>query len=108
MAALIDNWYTADPEEGLVEDDVMALEEAPVPITRRSSRGEEGEADNAPLVDSLTAYLAEIGKAPLLTPEQELRLGRRAQAGDREAVHALVRHNLRLVVNVAKKYQTWA
>jgi RNA polymerase primary sigma factor len=105
MAALIDTWYTTDPEEGLVEDDALALEEAPAPISRRSPRGEEGEADNAPLVDSLTAYLAEIGKAPLLTPEQELRLGRRAQAGDREAVHTLVRHNLRLVVNVAKKYQ---
>jgi RNA polymerase primary sigma factor len=91
------------PDEGL---DLMAADQA----------GSE--------VDPLQVYLQEIRCIPLLSAEQELDLARRIQRGKlerlkagahanqqsmraaEEARRALVEANLRLVVNVAKKYSS--
>jgi RNA polymerase primary sigma factor len=54
--------------------------------------------------DSLQAYLKKIEKIPLLTREEEVDLGTRAQLGDQEALDKLIRSNLRYVVSVARKY----
>src|SRR5687767_12743867 len=53
----------------------------------------------------LTGYLERIGRGRLLTPEEELDLGRRARAGDARAQALLIEKNLRLVVSVAKRYR---
>jgi RNA polymerase primary sigma factor len=65
---------------------------------------EELEADSG-TEDSLTVYLREIRPVPLLTAEQEIELAKRIEAGDREATQRFILANLRLVVNIAKKYQ---
>ena len=105
MAAVMEEWYHTNAGETLSSDDATSTEWA-LPVSSRPARSRYEEEDpHAPTLDSLAAYLAEIGAAPLLTPAQEVSLGRRAQKGDRRAVHALVQHNLRLVVSVAKKYQ---
>ena len=52
-----------------------------------------------------TAYLVRIGRGTLLTPEEELDLGRRASAGDDRARARLIEKNLRLVVSVARRYR---
>jgi RNA polymerase primary sigma factor len=49
-------------------------------------------------------YLRDIGRIPLLTRDQEQKLGRRIRSNDEEAVHELVQANLRFVVNIAKRY----
>ena len=49
-------------------------------------------------------YLKEIGRVPLLNPEDEPEIARRIQAGDEEAKRILISSNLRLVVSIAKKY----
>jgi RNA polymerase primary sigma factor len=54
---------------------------------------------------SLDQYLKEVSTHSLLTGPEEIELGRRAQAGDEDAVQELVRANLRFVISVAKKYQ---
>jgi len=54
--------------------------------------------------DSLRAYLREISTQPLLNHQQEIALAQRIQAGDELALQQMVRHNLRLVVSVAKRY----
>ncbi|NVN97353.1 RNA polymerase sigma factor RpoD/SigA [Candidatus Nomurabacteria bacterium] len=57
---------------------------------------------------SLGIYLGEIGKindGRIISPEEEASLGYRIRHGDNNAVHELVRANLRFVVTVAKKYQ---
>ena len=53
----------------------------------------------------LTAYSVRIGRGTLLTPEEELDLGRRARAGDGRARARLIEKNLRLVVSVARRYR---
>jgi len=53
---------------------------------------------------SLECYLKEIGRYSLLSREEECALARRIREGDEEAVHELVRANLRFVVTVAKQY----
>lgn len=59
----------------------------------------EGEVGN-----TLQTYLREIRRAPLLTPQQEYDTAVRARAGDFEARQAMIEHNLRLVVSIAKNY----
>lgn len=54
--------------------------------------------------DSVKMYLREIGKIPLLTPEEEIKLAKRVERGDRVAKKLLINSNLRLVVSIAKKY----
>jgi RNA polymerase primary sigma factor len=55
--------------------------------------------------ESLQAFLTEIGKFELLTAADEVRLSKRVEAGDRQAMRELVETNLRLVVSIAKRYQ---
>jgi RNA polymerase primary sigma factor len=55
--------------------------------------------------DSLSLYLRDINKVPLLTREEETALATAAAAGDKTAKNKIVKANLRFVVNVAKKYQ---
>lgn len=54
--------------------------------------------------DPVRMYLKEIGRVPLLTPEQEVELALRMEQGDEEAKRRLAEANLRLVVSIAKRY----
>ncbi|WP_027365437.1 RNA polymerase sigma factor RpoD [Desulfotruncus alcoholivorax] len=54
--------------------------------------------------DPVRMYLKEIGRVPLLTPEEEVVLAKRMEQGDEEAKRRLAEANLRLVVSIAKRY----
>ena len=54
--------------------------------------------------DPVRMYLKEIGKVPLLTPEEEVALAARMAEGDEEAKRRMAEANLRLVVSIAKRY----
>jgi len=53
---------------------------------------------------SLGTYLREISRVPLLTREEEIRLGKLAHKGDQRAIQKLVEANLRFVVKVANRF----
>ena len=59
---------------------------------------------NAAMDDPVKVYLKEIGRVPLLTPEEEIELAIRISEGDEEAKKKLAESNLRLVVSIAKRY----
>lgn len=56
------------------------------------------------LDDPVRMYLKEIGRVPLLSPEDELDLAQKARNGDENAKRSLAEANLRLVVSIAKRY----
>ncbi len=56
------------------------------------------------VADPVRMYLKEIGRIPLLTREEEIRLAQQVEAGSPEAKQQLIDANLRLVVSIAKKY----
>ena len=123
----IDKLITLGKQKGMVtEDEIMArlehlnssaedmeavfkaLEAAGVKIK------EDEPVNDAELVEkimseanvdgSVKVYLKDIGKVPLLTKEEEIELAKRMEAGDEEAKAKLSEANLRLVVNLAKRY----
>jgi RNA polymerase primary sigma factor len=54
--------------------------------------------------DAVRLYLRSIGRVPLLTREDEVRLAKRIEQNDMSAKNALIEANLRLVVSIAKRY----
>ena len=60
--------------------------------------------DGVVIDDPVKMYLKEIGKVPLLDADKEAELSKRMSEGDEKAKQELVEANLRLVVNIAKKY----
>jgi len=87
----------AEAEAAVLKDMEIREEDAP---------GVEG----IPIDDSVRMWLREIGKTPLLTPAEEIRLAKMIESRDRdpegamEAKGLLTESNLRLVVSIAKKY----
>lgn len=101
---------TADAGDDAVADDAViddSLE--PMPDELEDEEWEE-EPTTAPAYlddiadDSVRLYLREIGKIPLLTPEEELALAQRVKAGDKKAKDQMAEANMRLVVSIAKRY----
>ncbi len=54
--------------------------------------------------DPVRMYLKEIGKVPLLSPEEEVELAKKMIEGDEDAKRRMTEANLRLVVSIAKRY----
>ncbi len=60
--------------------------------------------DGVTVNDPVRMYLKEIGKIPLLTPNEEIELAKGMERGSEDAKRRLAEANLRLVVSIAKKY----
>jgi RNA polymerase primary sigma factor len=63
------------------------------------------EADLRGSIDSLTLFMNDAGRYPLLTAAEEVALAKRFERGDRAAKERMINSNLRLVVSIAKRYQ---
>ncbi|MGN1108113.1 MAG: sigma-70 family RNA polymerase sigma factor, partial [Oscillospiraceae bacterium] len=85
--------YTADLDiENLID------------LAESENADESYDTDGMLADDSVKLYLKEIGRIPLLTTEEEIKLAERMANGDPAAKKRLSEANLRLVVSIAKKY----
>jgi RNA polymerase primary sigma factor len=55
-------------------------------------------------MEALKTYLKEIKNIPLLTPQEEIDLNKKVKKGNEQARKQMIRSNLRLVINIAKRY----
>jgi len=55
-------------------------------------------------MDAIRLYLKDIKKLALLTAEEEIDLAKKIKRGDKNARSKMIQSNLRLVINIAKKY----
>ena len=85
-----------EPEAALPDDPIDVLVDAKDTHLRAETR----DTSRA----NLAAYFSEIARIPLLDRDGEVALARRARAGDEAAKHKLTESNLRLVVQVARRY----
>lgn len=108
---------TAPPAPNAWEDALSQLEPRDSTASDEASSGGSGGWASEPspvpqpgvgasIEDTLRLYLNEINRVPLLTAAEEVALAKRVEAGDDAARAHLTRANLRLVVNVAKRYAT--
>ena len=61
-------------------------------------------SDSIGTEDPVKVYLREIGRVPLLSMDEEIKLAERIAEGDEKAKNRLTEANLRLVVSIAKRY----
>ncbi len=81
-------------------EDIGSIEE----VTEEEINETESMVDSFSTDDPVRMYLKEIGKVPLLTPEEEIELARQMSEGSEFAKHRMTEANLRLVVSIAKRY----
>ena len=91
-----------------VVDDFVNVSLEELDLNLENAEPEEQEesapAETVTIDDPVKVYLKEIGRVPLLTPEEETALAMRIIDGDMRAKQRLSEANLRLVVSIAKRY----
>jgi RNA polymerase nonessential primary-like sigma factor len=95
LAEVDEGSFVPDGEDEHAEADAKVPATAPEYSAADISEGE---------VDATRLYLNEIGYSPLLKPDEEVEVARRARRGDPEARKRMIVSNLRLVVKIARRY----
>jgi RNA polymerase nonessential primary-like sigma factor len=93
-----------DSDSVVASGPVVLSDGAEAPAAPNGAEPVEFEAGESDIGNTLQTYLREIRRTPLLTPEQEFATATRARGGDFDARQAMIEHNLRLVVSIAKNY----
>lgn len=107
---LTDETLLPDNDSIAIDDTASPLLDVEEPDTDELEDTEEWTEDQPQAFfddvsdDSVRLYLREIGKIPLLNPEEELALAQRVVAGDKKAKDQMAEANMRLVVSIAKRY----
>ena len=101
--------------EELESNGIEIVDDTPVEVDDTVSGADDGAddyedgltADGITIDDPVKVYLKEIGRVPLLTPDEEVQLALDIQKGGKDGERAkqrLSEANLRLVVSIAKRY----
>jgi RNA polymerase primary sigma factor len=105
----IEKFYDTLEAQGVeIIEDFANLPLEDLDITTPADENEEAESslsnEGIAIDDPVKVYLKEIGRVPLLSPEEEIDLAIRISEGDEAAKKRLSEANLRLVVSIAKRY----
>lgn len=107
MSKIVDDSILIDDQLDSLfyEEELKEIEQDQAEQDEHPASTDLDEIADSPLTeDSVKLYLREIGRAGLLDAQQEIELARKIKEGDEASKRQLVRHNLRLVVSIAKKY----
>ncbi|MBW7957256.1 MAG: sigma-70 family RNA polymerase sigma factor [Deltaproteobacteria bacterium] len=85
------------------EEAALGPEAASKPAGKRRGRKEDREKETT-ATDSVKVYFSGIKRFALLTSDEEKTLARKIAKGDTQARRKMIEANLRLVVNIAKRY----
>lgn len=99
--------YEVSAEE--IQKFLKKLEKSKIKIIKPTTGDDGGDISDimngfSSVDDPVKMYLKDIGKVPLLSPEEEVELAKLILEGDEEAKARLCQANLRLVVSIAKKW----
>ena len=101
----LDDFYDTIISKGIDIFESTSQEDDEEGVTELTRELEElSSLEGSGVSDPVRMYLKEIGRIPLLTREEEIRLAQQVEAGDAKAKQHLIDSNLRLVVSIAKKY----
>ncbi len=102
------NEDTLNYDDNLLSDDFLdddvEMDESDIPSEQDLSDLSKFSTGDVKVNDSVKIYLRDIGKVPLLTPDEEVEIAKRIAEGDEEARDRLIAANLRLVIAIAKRY----
>ena len=87
-----------------IETENIDMFEEDVQLSKGELEMDTAIVQNIAVDDPVRMYLKEIGKVPLLSAEEEIKLAKRMEQGDEYAKKKLCEANLRLVVSIAKRY----
>lgn len=90
--------------DDMTSEEISEIESEVEKLSTSDSMEKLLEQGGVQIDDPVRMYLKEIGRVPLLSPEEEKELAERMAQGDEEAKNKLVEANLRLVVSIAKRY----
>lgn len=99
-----------EPTASQLDEIMLSLKELGIEIRKDEITLKDEEImieslmNQANINDPVKMYFKDIGKVGLLSPDEEVELGKRMAMGDEEAKKRLVECNLRLVVSIAKRY----
>ena len=90
-----------EPDEATLKRDLAAIEAEEINMAEMEDLS---VPEGVSVEDHVRMYLKEIGKVPLLSLDEEIKLAQRMKDGDESAKQRLAEANLRLVVSIAKRY----
>ena len=90
-----------EPDEATLKRDLAAIEAEEINMAEMEDLS---VSEGVSVEDHVRMYLKEIGKVPLLSLDEEIKLAQRMKDGDESAKQRLAEANLRLVVSIAKRY----
>jgi RNA polymerase nonessential primary-like sigma factor len=93
-------------QAGVVLDDEDDEPRYTTKSPRSNSAKQHKSVDYTRALDATQLYLNEVGFAALLTPQEEVHFARLTQRGDPAARKRMIESNLRLVVTIARRYES--
>ena len=91
-----------DPSDLFIDDELANSDE--LEYLNESLENYANLSSDIKVSDPVKMYLKEIGRVPLLSKEDEIKLAERVAQNDKEAQKILIQSNLRLVVSIAKHF----
>jgi len=83
---------------------IESIEFLEKPVREKGGKSAKDKLVRLEAFDNVQMYLREIGRIPLLTAPEEVKLAKGIEQGEEESRQKLTQANLRLVVSIAKRY----